>query len=128
MVLASGWVGTGDIAIALTNVYFTACPKGQRDQLLVSAVPKSGGTVQQLAAINATSGPAGITVGPNHVFLGRATGAMSGVVESIVKTGGPVVDIASDPNGPLSVAVDANEAFVYWLDFNSGDVGRASLQ
>ena len=127
-VLASGWVGTGDIAIDLTNVYFTACPTGDCNQLLVYSVPKAGGTAQQLAASDGVSGAAAITVGPNRVFLGRSTGSMAGVVTSIVKTGGSLVDIATDPNGPLSVAVDANEAYVYWLDFYSGDVGRAPLQ
>lgn len=90
-------------------------------------MPKGGGTAQQLAASDGMTGASAITVGPNRVFLGRSTGTMSGVVTSIVKTGGSLVEIANDPNGPLSVAVDANEAFVYWLDFYSGDVRRAPL-
>jgi hypothetical protein len=125
--LATGLFASS-IALDTTTVYFGAC-EGACAMQSVMAVPKNGGQVVELLTKDTNAGDHAITVGPDHLFwAGRLPpeGSSTGVLAMVPRSGGPATDLVTGPD-MLAVAVEPDESAVYWVDFDTGEVGRTEL-
>lgn len=116
--LAGGWVGTVRLVVDDADVIFTACLTGECDSQELYAVPKQGGDVRLLATVPRADGIA--LAGPN-IVVGKP---VDGTVVAVPRAGGEPWELVSGRPAPYGVTADADGGRVFWVDYESGDVGR----
>lgn len=118
--LAGGFTATVQVAVEDGRVYFTACERSDCEPLDAYAVPKEGGDSTLLASLH------GLEVGSLALAGGDLffTGGMAGTVLAVPAGAGSPETLASDLPRPTGVTADQDGGRVFWVDFDSGEVGR----
>jgi hypothetical protein len=111
VVLASGWVGTGWMALDAEHVYFTACDQGQCTPTHLFRVPRDGGTVESL--VDGSCNECKISVAGNIVQWGTLLVEASSHHQHVVPGAGHAIAVAATPS--------AN----YFGDFFTGAIFRS---
>jgi hypothetical protein len=127
--LATGPWGTSTLALDASSAYFGACQGGCSQQSVLT-VPKCGGETVSLLTRDTNGGDNAIAVGRDHLFwAGRQPpdGNSAGALVMVPRVGGSAVELLSGPD-ILALTVESDESAVYWVDFDTGEVGRTNLR
>jgi sugar lactone lactonase YvrE len=121
-VISSGWTATMDLDVT-DDLVFTACWTCDGTISSIYSIERDGDAIQDVGAVG-WAGDGDLVAGAKQVFLvSRERGALY----AMSRRDGRVITIAQDLAGPVSVTVDPSERFLYWVDYDSGEVGRASV-
>jgi len=97
-------LGTGDLAIDATHIYFIASGS-------ILEIPRGGGLVTTLASGQTT--PSSIAVDASNVYWTNRYGINQSTVQRAPIGGGSIVTLATNQGNTDAIAVDASN--VYWL-------------
>jgi hypothetical protein len=121
-VISSGWTATMDLDVA-DDLVFTACWTCDGTISSIYSIQRDGDAIQDVGAVG-WAGDGDLVAGTKQVFL---VSRDRGAVYAMSRRDGRVVTIAQGLAGPVALTVDPSERFLYWVDYDSGEVGRASV-
>ncbi len=119
--LAGGWVGTNHLVLDGDHLYFTACPTGDCPMVEHYRMTADGADLTLLATL---PGHGDIAIGGGYYVVASRS---SGSVYAVPLEGGAPATLVSGLPGPMASAIDADGEWAYWVDFDSGDVGRVGV-
>jgi hypothetical protein len=109
------------VVVDATSAYVTSCPTPACAVVELLAIPKAGGAPRRLYAAASHEGH-GMALAEGELLLADHG---SGAVHAVAVRDGSARTLVADLPGPIAVAADDEDAF--WVDLDSGDVGRVAL-